>query len=140
MRDIEKLIVHFSATPEGRDVDISDIRKWHLDRGWDDVGYHYVVKLDGTIQAGRDHNTIGAHCYGHNTKSIGICFVGGMTYDMSAVKDTRTKAQKESLIFLLGTLKRMYPKAELFGHKDLRPTDCPGFDVRKEYKDLNIHN
>jgi N-acetylmuramoyl-L-alanine amidase len=136
MRNIDYIVVHFSATPEGRDVDASQIREWHLDRGWDDIGYHYVVKLDGTIQKGRNDDEIGAHCYGHNQNSIGVCFIGGLSKDSSKSLDTRTDRQIDSMTHLLTVLKRMHPDAEIVGHNDLRPTECPGFDAKAEYANL----
>ena len=76
MRDINKIILHCSATQEGQEFDVNDIKQWHLQRGFTDVGYHYVILLDGTIQDGRDIRTIGAHCKGQNYGSIGICYIG----------------------------------------------------------------
>jgi N-acetylmuramoyl-L-alanine amidase len=78
MRPINKIIIHCSATPEGRDVKIDTIRQWHIDKGWADIGYHYVIELDGQIQAGRPVELLGAHCLGQNKFSIGVCYVGGM--------------------------------------------------------------
>ena len=78
MRDINKIIIHCSATPEGRDVNTETIRQWHTAKGWSDIGYHYVIELDGSVNMGRDIDRIGAHTKGHNTGSIGICYVGGM--------------------------------------------------------------
>jgi N-acetylmuramoyl-L-alanine amidase len=135
-RKIERIVLHYTATPEGRDVDIKDVRQWHIDRGFDDVGYHFLVKLNGDIQRGRPIDVVGAHCYGYNSTSIGVCFVGGMSKDMSEMLDTRTPAQKKSLELLLGALLRMYPDAELCGHRDLSSTDCPGIDVKLVYAHL----
>lgn len=79
MRKINKLIVHCSATPEGRDVKTETIKDWHVNGNhWKDIGYHYVIELDGSIHKGRDENVIGAHCSGQNANSIGICYVGGV--------------------------------------------------------------
>lgn len=135
-RAIDRIILHFTATPEGRDVDISDVRSWHKERGFDDVGYHFLIKLDGTIQRGRPIDVVGAHCYGYNRKSIGVCYVGGLSEDMSKVLDTRTERQKDSLELILGTLLKIYPNADLCGHNDLSSTDCPGIDVKSVYAHL----
>ena len=132
MRDINKIVVHCSATPEGRDVSAATIDKWHKERGWSGIGYHYVVALDGTIEYGRDVQQTGAHVKGHNTGSIGICYIGGCDADMNA-KDTRTPEQKESLLLLLKTLKKLHPTASVFGHRDFSTKECPSFDAKNEY-------
>lgn len=134
MRYIDKIIVHCSATPEGRDVSAATIDDWHKQRGWSGIGYHYVVSLDGTIEYGRDINKTGAHVKGHNKGSIGLCYVGGVDSDMNP-KDTRTDEQKESLLLLIKTLKKMHPGAEVYGHRDFSTKACPSFDAKTEYKD-----
>ena len=104
MRKIDKIIIHCSATPEGREVSVKTIRKWHLQRRFSDIGYHYVIHLDGKISNGRPLNKQGAHTAQANRGSIGICYVGGMDKDMKKSKDTRTQAQKDSLIKLMHEL------------------------------------
>lgn len=136
MRKISKIIIHCSATPEGRDNTIEDIDRWHKARGWKGVGYHYVIHLDGSIHPGRDEDEVGAHCSGENSKSIGICYIGGLARDCSTPKDTRTEAQKRSLLELLKELKERYPNATIHGHKEFADKDCPCFDAKYEYKDL----
>lgn len=135
-RNIKELIVHCSATPEGKDFTVNDIRKWHLARGFSDVGYHYVIYRDGSINKGRDESKIGAHCTGHNSYSIGVCYIGGCTSNGKTPKDTRTEAQKISLLKLLGELKKKYPKASIHSHKDYANKACPSFDATKEYKNI----
>ena len=125
---------HCSATPEGRDVSAATIDDWHKQRGWSGIGYHYVVSLDGTIEYGRDINKTGAHVKGQNKGSIGLCYVGGVDSDMNP-KDTRTEQQKESLLLLIKTLKKMHPGAEVYGHRDFSTKACPSFDAKTEYKD-----
>ena len=132
MRDIKEIIIHCTATPEGRDVTVKEIDAWHKQRGWQGVGYHYVIYLDGSIHTGRDINKIGAHCSGHNKNSIGICYVGGVDKNMKP-KDTRTPEQKEALIHLLKELKTIYPNAVIFGHRDFANKACPCFDAKTEY-------
>lgn len=144
-RFIDEIIIHCSATPEGKNYTVEDIRKWHKQQGWSDIGYHYVIHLDGEIKLGRDVDLIGAHCLkgGHNLHSIGICYVGGLenkvgvrTYKQKP-KDTRTDAQKSALASLLYDLKKLYPNALIFGHHDFDASkDCPCFDARKEYQSL----
>lgn len=135
-RNIKELIVHCSATSEGKDYSVDTIRQWHLQRGFSDIGYHYVIYRDGSIHIGRDESIIGAHCTGHNTNSIGICYIGGCASDGKTPKDTRTEAQKSSLLKLLSELKKKYPKAVIHSHKDYANKACPSFDATKEYSSL----
>lgn len=136
MRKITEIIVHCADTPEGRDVRAADIRGWHTkERGWSDIGYHYVVDIDGTIEPGRDLETAGAHCTNHNAKSIGVCYVGGADENMQP-KDTRTDAQKASLLLLLKFLRAKYPDAKIYGHRDFAQKACPCFDAKTEYAEI----
>lgn len=136
MRDIDKIIVHCSATPEGRHTTVEEIKQWHLQRGWKDIGYHYVIYLDGTIHKGRPEEVVGAHCSGYNKNSIGVCYIGGVAKDGKTPKDTRTEGQKRALRELLNRLKRDYPKATLHGHNEFANKACPSFNVKEEYKNL----
>ena len=142
-RRIDYIVVHCADTPEGRNDTIDDIRRWHTTpkpkgNGWSDIGYHYVIHLDGTIHDGRDLETIGAHCDGYNTHSIGICYVGGKTFDMKQNKDTRTDLQKAALLSLLVDLRRKYPNAKIVGHCDLdkHGKTCPNFNAKYEYRNV----
>lgn len=138
-RRITEIIVHCAATPEGKDFTVEDIRRWHKAQGWSDIGYHYVIYRNGHIEPGRDVDLIGAHCVkgGHNTHSIGICYIGGMDADNKRAKDTRTLAQKAALLGLLTDLRQLYPEAKIYGHRDFdRGKDCPSFDARREYGHL----
>ena len=136
MREIKKIIVHCADTPEGRDVRTAEIKRWHTEeRGWSDIGYHWVVELDGSLHAGRPEEISGAHCKGHNSSSIGICYVGGS--DASGdPKDTRTEAQKEALKKLIVDLLDRYSDAEVFGHRDFSEKACPSLDAKTEYAGL----
>lgn len=134
-RSINLIIVHCSATKEGMDYTVADIKKWHLARKFSDIGYHYVIYRDGSVHNGRDVNISGAHCEGYNSHSIGICYIGGLDKN-GKPKDTRTDAQKTSLLKLLKTLKGMYPKATIHGHKEYANKACPCFDAYSEYKNL----
>lgn len=140
-RTIKEIIVHCSATPEGEDYTVSQIRQMHLARGFSDIGYHYVIYRDGSVHPGRSEKISGAHCTGHNTISIGVCYIGGCpsrsvkNWDKRG-EDTRTKEQKSSLIKLLRELKSKYPGAKIHSHKDFAPKLCPSFDATKEYRDL----
>lgn len=136
MRNINLIIVHCSATPEERDVSVADIDRWHRERGFDGIGYHYVVYIDGSVHEGRPLNKVGAHCKGHNAHSIGICYVGGVDLN-GKPKDTRTLAQKDALVNLLMRLKRRFPKAVIRGHRDFAAKACPSFDATKEYAGIS---
>lgn len=138
MRKIDKIIVHCSATPQFKDFDVEDIRDWHVNgNGWSDVGYHYIIKLDGEIQVGRLEKKIGAHVKGVNRSSIGICYIGGMDRQMKEWQDTRTKEQKESLLKVINDLLEKYPGSIVYGHKDFtNKKACPSFDAKKEYEYL----
>ena len=135
-RTIREIIVHCSATPEGKDYTISNIVAWHKARGFSTIGYHYVVYRDGSVHNGRDVNISGAHCLNHNVNSIGVCYIGGCTADGKTPKDTRTNAQKAALVDLLKRLKVLYPQARIYGHRDFANKACPSFDATKEYKNL----
>ena len=136
MREINKIIVHCSATREGENFEVAEIRKWHLARGFSDIGYHFYIDLYGEIHKGRDINKIGAHCKGHNRNSIGICYCGGVEADGKTPKDTRYDCQKESLTAVLRTLKAMYPNAVVHSHNDFANKACPSFNATKEYENL----
>lgn len=133
MRKITKIIIHCSATPEGSDYTVADIDRWHKQRGWKGIGYHYVVYRDGSVHTGRDVAVIGAHCTGQNANSIGICYIGGCAADGKTPKDTRTPAQIKALRDLVGELKKKYPGALVHGHNEFAAKECPCFNVRKEF-------
>ena len=139
MRKINKIIVHCTATQEGKEISVDTIRKWHLKRGWSDIGYHYVISLDGLTQVGRPIERSGAHTKGENKDSIGITYVGGVESERGKngkwiAKDTRTKEQKISLLNLLTTLKSIYgDDVTIHGHREFAAKSCPCFDANKEY-------
>ena len=132
MRRIDEIIIHCSATAEGKAFYAKDIDKWHKARGWKGIGYHYVIDLDGKVEKGRPVEQIGAHCTNHNKYSIGICYIGGLAKDGKTPKDTRTKEQKEALWGLLRELLCKYPKATIHGHNEFAAKACPSFNVQKE--------
>lgn len=134
MRKINEIIVHCSATAEGKNFGAKDIDLWHRAQGWDCIGYHYVVRLDGTVEEGRPVERIGAHCKGHNAYSIGVCYVGGVAADGKTPKDTRTADQKAALISLIRRLKSNYSGAKVYGHRDFAKKACPCFEAREEYE------
>lgn len=132
MRKVNKIIIHCSATPEGRHVTVAEIDKWHRERGFSQIGYHYVIYLDGTIHKGRPESLAGAHTVGHNQNSIGVCYVGGVDKQWNA-KDTRTQAQKIVLRELVKDLQNRHPGITVHGHNEFAAKACPSFDVRKEF-------
>ena len=134
-RNINKIIVHCTATPEGRVETVQSIRNMHLKNGWSDIGYHYLIGLNGERWVGRDVNLVGAHCVGYNANSIGVCYVGGVDKRLKP-KDTRTKEQKAALLALLKDLRKLYPKAKIYGHCDFSAKKCPSFNAREEYKNI----
>jgi N-acetylmuramoyl-L-alanine amidase len=135
MRGINKIIIHCTATPEGRDVSVDTIRQWHLDRGWSDIGYHYIIDLKGNLHEGRHVERQGAHVRGYNKESIGVTYVGGVDSKMNP-KDTRTENQKVGLEALIMDLMCSYPNSTLHGHNEFSSKACPSFDVQEEYKHI----
>jgi N-acetyl-anhydromuramyl-L-alanine amidase AmpD len=146
-RTITDIVIHCTATRAWQDYSADDIRRMHKAQGWADIGYHYVVRLDGTIEPGRDVDKIGAHVSGHNANSIGVVYVGGLD-NQGKAKDTRTENQKNALLNLLLDLRRPYPNARISGHRDFSPDlngngtiepyewvkQCPCFDAKAEYR------
>lgn len=132
MRQINEIIIHCAATPEGRNFTVADIDQWHKQRGWRGIGYHFVIYIDGSVHKGRSVDEVGAHCLNHNAHSIGVCYIGGCTADGKRPKDTRTPAQKAALRRLVGELKKQYPQASVHGHCEFANKACPAFDVKKD--------
>ena len=112
------------------------IDMYHRALGWDGIGYHYLVTLDGVVHIGRAEDAIGAHCKGYNATSIGVAYVGGLSADGKTPRDTRNAAQKVGLLRILKKLKEKYPKATIHGHNEFAAKACPCFDARKEYRNL----
>lgn len=139
MRAIDAIILHCSATPEGKEFHVSDIDRWHKEQGWKCVGYHYIITLDGKVERGRSLDETGAHCVGHNVGSIGICYIGGCTKDNKNAKDTRTKAQKNTMYQLvddlLNHLHLTINNVRCHNQYDKKKA-CPSFSIdtfKKEY-------
>ena len=135
MRTISLIIIHCSAVKPDQTSSARQIDLWHRARGWKSIGYHYIVRRDGTIEPGRPINQVGAHCKNHNTHSIGICYEGGLD-SLGQPADTRTPAQRTALRQLLTILKRRYPEALIVGHNTLAQVSCPCFDAVTEYEDI----
>jgi N-acetyl-anhydromuramyl-L-alanine amidase AmpD len=138
------IVIHCSATRPEMDIGVEEIRKWHMAKGWSDVGYHFVIRRNGKVEKGRIINDIGAHVAGYNAVSVGVCLVGGLNGNGRAVNNF-TQEQMESLVSTVQYLKGLYPSAEVLGHRDLSPDKnndgkitpdewlkaCPCFDVRE---------
>lgn len=133
IRSIRLLIIHCSATFPDQRVSVQDIDRWHRQRGFAGIGYHFYITVDGTIWTGRPLKQAGAHCQGYNAHSIGICYEGGLDED-GRPKDTRTLLQKAALVTLINKLREIYPAADVVGHNDLNlHKACPCFCAVEEY-------
>lgn len=131
--DVRRIIIHCSATPPDADIGAPDIDRWHRERGWDGIGYHFVIRRDGRVERGRALGRIGAHTGGHNSDSLGICLVGGVT-DAGGPEANYTQPQWESLMALLYALESYYSEEfrrelSIHGHNEFANKACPCFDV-----------
>jgi hypothetical protein len=146
MRHINLIIVHCSATGPDTDIGAGEIDSWHKDRGWSGIGYHNVIRLNGTLEHGRSLSQPGAHAYGYNKNSIGVCLIGGISH-AGKPENTFTNLQFDTLRGYIDTMLSLFPEAEVVGHRDLSPDvdgdgiiekhewlkQCPCFDVKKWY-------
>ena len=151
MRAINTIVIHCSATREGQVITAADINRMHRQRGFARIGYHFFIRLDGTVELGRPIETPGAHVAGHNSYSVAICYAGGLDKAGKA-KDTRTPAQLAAMEKLVRQQKVRFPKARIVGHRDLSPDldrdgkvekhewlkDCPCFDVSAWLKEIGL--
>ena len=156
MNKIDSIIIHCSATRTGQDLRTKDIDRIHRQRGFSQIGYNFVIDLDGTVENGRPLSIDGAHCntkgfsgVSYNKHSIGICYIGGLDTNGHPA-DTRTEAQKNSLRDLVAKLCKEYDIIELLGHRDTSPDlngngevepaeyikACPCFDVRSDFSNF----
>ena len=130
MRKINKIIIHCAATKPSMDIGVPEIRKWHLERGFSDIGYHDVIRRDGSVEEGRPMELAGAHCQGQNAHSIGICLVGGID-EKGKPENNFTEAQFKSLRRLLSMYKTQHKKATIHGHNEFNYNKaCPSFNVQ----------
>lgn len=128
----EWIVIHCAATPPDMEVTAKMIDQWHRDRGWDGIGYHYVIRRDGVIEGGRPLEAQGAHVKGYNAVSVGICLAGGMSKDMKKAEKNYTDKQWDSLKQLVMQLHGVWPMAHIVGHHDLfSGKECPCFDVKE---------
>ena len=140
MRPIKRIIIHCSATPPHLDIGAGDIRRWHTapqprGNGWKDIGYHYVIRLDGTLETGRPIEQAGAHTVGQNRDTVGVCYVGGVDQAGKA-KDTLLSAQLRTLEELVHDLRERFGPLPIFGHNDFANKACPSFKVAVRLKHL----
>jgi N-acetylmuramoyl-L-alanine amidase len=137
--DVKFLVVHCSATPATQAVTVKDIDRWHREKGWRMVGYHYVITREGEVQKGRPTWMAGAHALGVNGTSLGICMAGGAN-EKGKSQNNFTDDQFAALGELLINLQAEHPNVEVIGHRDVpnNATDCPGFDVRRWAKETGV--
>lgn len=126
MRKISEIIIHCSDSPKSLDIGAAEIDKWHKDKGWSGIGYHYVIKRNGDIESGRPIHEVGAHCKGRNEHSIGVCVIGGNNGQFDYNPD-----QFESLADLVQACDLLFPGIKVSGHNDYSDKDCPCFDVKE---------
>lgn len=137
MRKISEIILHCSATREGKAFTVSDIDRWHRERGWKGCGYHYVITLDGKVEQGRPEQVVGAHCTGRNSESIGVCYIGGCDM-VGKSKDTRTPEQKKAMVTLVRQLMQTHGIGieDVRCHNEFSNKACPSFSIEKFRKEL----
>ena len=123
MRNCDTIIIHHTATPASMDIGVEFIREIHTqDNGWAEIGYHFVIRMNGTVETGRDIGQRGAHAKGHNLASIGLALVGtGPDFTRQ-----QWRALEEQVILLTA----QYGISDIIGHQDVKNTKCPGFNVR----------
>lgn len=141
MRELNRIILHCSATKEGREYAVETIRKWHTDprpkgRGWSDIGYHYVIHLDGSVSQGRPLDRSGAHTKGHNADTVGICYIGGINKE-GKPSDTMTPEQNKAFRMLVLSLRTLFDAdMTIHGHNEFSAKACPSFIVREKFADM----
>ena len=136
MRDLNRIILHCSATREGKDFSVDTIREWHVNgRGWSDIGYHWVIRLDGSIEVGRPLEKSGAHTKGHNKDSVGVCYIGGCDAD-GKPKDTMNPEQEKAWRMIVLSLRTLYGDLTIHGHNEFAKKACPSFIVKEKFADM----
>lgn len=127
-KETNAIFVHCSATKPSMDIGVREIRQWHKEKGWLDIGYHFVIRRDGTVEEGRAIEAVGSHVQGYNSDSVGVCLVGGIDAKGN-FEANFTPEQMNALRSLLVTLQVMYPKASIRAHHDVAPKACPSFNL-----------
>lgn len=136
MRELNRIILHCTATRAGQQVNVKQIDKWHRDRGWSGVGYHYVIYANGEIATGRNIRKKGAHVKGHNHDSVGVAYVGGLDNNL-VPQDTMTMPQEMAFLHLVNSLRVVFGDMSVHGHNEFSSKSCPSFNVQEKYKFLN---
>lgn len=131
-KETTEIIIHCAATKPSMKVDATVIDRWHREKGWLKIGYHYVINRDGSIEIGRNEDTVGAHAKGYNATSVGICLVGGLSED-NEPEDNFTDEQWLMLTRLVDGISSKYPDAKIIGHNNVSTKTCPNFDVGEWY-------
>lgn len=126
----DAIFVHCSATQPSQDIGVDTIRMWHKQQGWLDVGYHFVIKRNGFVEEGRPVDVVGSHVKDWNSRSVGVCLVGGIDAK-GKFEANFTPAQMQALRELLKVLKSHYPNADIKAHHDVAPKACPSFDLQR---------
>lgn len=132
-----EIIIHCSATKEGRVFSVESIHNMHLKNGWAGIGYNYYIDLNGDIWEGRPEDCVGSHTTNHNSISVGICYCGGLD-SKGRPKDTRTPKQLAAMIWLCRMVHAKYPNATFHGHKEFANKACPCFDVKTWVKTFTL--
>lgn len=127
------IVVHCAATKPSMDTSAADIDRWHRERGWLKIGYHFVVRRNGEIEEGRHIEEVGAHASGYNSSSVSVCLIGGLSEDGKSSENNFTEEQWESFGAVIDTLTNRYPNAKVIGHNDISKKDCPTFNVGEWY-------
>ena len=137
MRKINLIVIHCAATKPNQDIGRAEIDRWHRERGWLGIGYHFVIRRNGKVENGRPLEKAGAHVQGLNANSIGICLVGGLNAKGQPAPEF-TAEQWDSLETLVRTLKKQFPDARIAGHNEFAAKACPSFNVQEWRKDIGI--
>ena len=151
MGRLRYLVIHCTATPEGREVSSADIRRWHTSpppkgRGWNQVGYTDMIHLDGRTERLVENNedawvdpweiTNGAK--GYNSVSRHVVYVGGLASDAKTAKDTRTAAQLKTMTAYVKSFHKRFPDVRIIGHNEVAAKACPSFDVQRWLRSIGI--
>lgn len=149
MRRIDALVVHCSATRPSQDIGAAEIRRWHTSpspddpsKPWSDIGYHRVIRRDGTVEPGRRDERAGAHVGGHNSNTLAVCLVGGVAEDGRTPEDNFTPEQKAALLRVLLQWRQRFPQAAVKGHRDFPGVRkaCPSFDVPTWWREVHTNH
>ena len=136
MRPLNRIILHCTATKEGAPCTVGTIREWHLKRKFSDIGYHYVIYADGSVNIGRPLDIAGSHSKGQNHDSVGVAYVGGLNREGKPC-DTMTVNQEIAFMTVVNSLRALFGDMSVHGHNEYSRKACPSFDVQKKFGFLN---